>query len=119
MDPATAPLAEIGGSVRSIQDRYEREEEQRLVSEVLEKAAMGRPAALGLESCLRAAPVAAIKPLLVEEAKQFVEFDRVGAFGEQPEPGREEGRGARVVSTSLSAVRRYSRTRPLMADAER
>ena len=65
VDPATAPLAEIGSSARSILDRYEREEEQRLVSEVLEKAAMGRPAALGLESCLRAAPVAAIKTLLV------------------------------------------------------
>ena len=65
VDPATAPLAEIGSNARSILDRYEREEEQRLVSEVLEKAAMGRPAALGLESCLQAAPVAAIQTLLV------------------------------------------------------
>ena len=65
VDPATAPLAEIGGNARSILDRYEREEEQRLVSEVLEKAAMVRPAALGLESCMQAAPVAAIQTLLV------------------------------------------------------
>jgi hypothetical protein len=65
VDPTTAPLAEIRDSARSILERYQREEEQRLVSEVLEKAAMGRPAALGLESCLQAAPVAAIKTLLV------------------------------------------------------
>jgi hypothetical protein len=65
VDPTTAPLAEIRSSASSILERYEREEEQRLVSEVLEKAAMGRPAALGLESCLQAAPVSAIKTLLV------------------------------------------------------
>jgi hypothetical protein len=65
VDPATAPLAEIRNSASSILERYEREEELRLVSEVFEKAAMGRPAALGLESCLQAAPVAAIKTLLV------------------------------------------------------
>jgi hypothetical protein len=67
VDPATAPLAEICDSGRSILERYEREEEHRLVSGVLEKAAMGQPAALGLDSCLRAAPVAAIKTLLVQE----------------------------------------------------
>ena len=67
VDPATAPLAEIGSTARSMLERYEREEEQRLVSEVLEKAATGRPAALGLESCLQAAPVAAIKTLLVPQ----------------------------------------------------
>ncbi len=67
VDPATAPPAEIRDRARSILERYEREEEQRLVSAVLEKAAMGEPAALGLESCLRAAPVAAIKTLLVQE----------------------------------------------------
>jgi peptide chain release factor subunit 1 len=65
VDPTTAPLAEIRNSASSILERYEREEELRLVSEVFEKAAMGQPAALGLESCLQAAPVAAIKTLLV------------------------------------------------------
>jgi hypothetical protein len=65
VDPTTAPLAEMRNSASSILERYEREEELRLVSEVFEKAAMGRPAALGLESCLQAAPVAAIKTLLV------------------------------------------------------
>lgn len=65
VDPTTAPLAEIRSSANSILERYEREEELRLVSEVFEKAAMGQPAALGLESCLQAAPVAAIKTLLV------------------------------------------------------
>jgi hypothetical protein len=41
---------------------------------------------------LRAGELGEVRQL-VEEAEQFVEFDRVGAFGEQPEPGREEGRG--------------------------
>jgi hypothetical protein len=31
----------------------------------------------------------------VEEAEQLVEFDPIGAFGEQHEPGREEGRGGK------------------------
>jgi peptide chain release factor subunit 1 len=67
IDPATAPRAEIRNSASSILERYEREQEQRLVSEVLEKAAMGQPAALGLESCLRAGYLAAINTLLVQE----------------------------------------------------
>ncbi len=67
VDPATAPLAEIRGSVGSILQGYQREQEQRLVSGVLEKAAMGGPAALGLESCLWAGSVAAIKTLLVQD----------------------------------------------------
>jgi peptide chain release factor subunit 1 len=66
-DPATAPLAEIKKSARSILERYEREQEQRLISGVLEKAAMGGPAALGLESCLQAGSVAAVNTLLVQE----------------------------------------------------
>lgn len=66
-DAVTAPPAEIRSSARAILVRYAREQEQRLVSGVLEKAARGQPAALGLESCLRAGSVAAIKTLLVEE----------------------------------------------------
>jgi peptide chain release factor subunit 1 len=66
-DPATAPPAEIRKSARSIVERYEREQEQRLISGVLEKAATGGPAALGLESCLQAGSVAAISTLLVHE----------------------------------------------------
>jgi peptide chain release factor subunit 1 len=66
-DPATAPPAEIRKSARSILERYEREQEQRLISGVLEKAAVGGPAALGLESCLQAGSMAAINTLLVQE----------------------------------------------------
>jgi peptide chain release factor subunit 1 len=67
IDPATALQAERRDSASAILERYEREQEQRLVSRVLEKAAMGQPAALGLESCLRAGYMAAINTLLVQE----------------------------------------------------
>src|SRR5258708_27704800 len=67
VDPATAPLAEILRSVGSILQGYQREHDQRLVSRVLEKAAMGGPAALGLESCLWAGSVTAINTLLVQD----------------------------------------------------
>jgi peptide chain release factor subunit 1 len=67
IDPVTAPQAEIRNSASAILERYEREQEQRLVSEVLEKAAMGQPTALGLESCLQADHLAAINTLLVQE----------------------------------------------------
>jgi peptide chain release factor subunit 1 len=50
VDPATAPVAEIRGSLAAIMRRYEREQEQQLVSGVLDKAAMGGLAALGLDS---------------------------------------------------------------------
>jgi Bacterial archaeo-eukaryotic release factor family 10 len=66
VDPATAPMAEIRDSVAAIVRRYEREQEQQLVSGLLDKA-MGGLAALGLDSCLWAGSVAAIKALLVRE----------------------------------------------------
>src|SRR6266566_7148027 len=67
IDPATAPLAEIRRKAGSIVERYEREEEQRLVREVFEKAAMGGLATVGLANCLWAGTLAAIQALVVEE----------------------------------------------------
>jgi peptide chain release factor subunit 1 len=67
VDPATAPAAEIRAAAAAIMERYERDEEQRLVSEVSEKAATSQFAALGLASCLWAGTVAAIQTLLVQE----------------------------------------------------
>jgi peptide chain release factor subunit 1 len=67
IDPATAPVAEIRAAAASIIERYERDKEQRLVSDVLEKAATGQFGALGLASCLWAGTVAAIQTLLVQE----------------------------------------------------
>src|SRR5258708_9206801 len=55
------------GSVGSILEGYQREHDQRLVSRVLEKAAVGGPAALGLESCLWAGSVTAINTLLIQD----------------------------------------------------
>jgi peptide chain release factor subunit 1 len=66
VDPATAPAAEIRAAAAAIMERYERDEEQRLVS-VFEKAATSQFAALGLASCLWAGTVAAIQTLLVQE----------------------------------------------------
>jgi peptide chain release factor subunit 1 len=67
IDPSTAPLAEIRANADSIVQRYETNEEQRLVAEVLGTVAAGGLATAGLETCLWAGSVAAIQTLLVEE----------------------------------------------------
>jgi peptide chain release factor subunit 1 len=67
VDPNTATLTDIRRSAEAIVDRYERDEEQRWVTEVLAKAASGGPAAVGLDPCLWAGSVAAIQRLLVHD----------------------------------------------------
>jgi len=51
----------------AITDRYVRSQQQRLVSDVFEKARTGGLAALGLDDCLWAGSAAAIRTLLVQE----------------------------------------------------
>ncbi|MEO3812656.1 hypothetical protein ABGB17_26950 [Sphaerisporangium sp. B11E5] len=67
VDPRTATPADIRHSAESIAERYEREEERRRVTDVLERAAAGRPAAIGLNDCLWAGSVAAVQSLLLQE----------------------------------------------------
>jgi hypothetical protein len=66
IDPNTATIADIRISAEKIVESYERNEEQTWVAQVLERKAMGAPAAVGLEECLWAGSVAAIQRLLVE-----------------------------------------------------
>ncbi|MEV7970323.1 hypothetical protein AB0O34_30690 [Sphaerisporangium sp. NPDC088356] len=67
VDLQTATPADIRHSAERIVERYERDEERRLVGEVLERAATRRPAALGLDDCLWAGSVAAVQTLLVQD----------------------------------------------------
>ncbi len=67
IDPAGAPVAEIRRNADSIAARYQRDEEQRLVTEVLEKVAAGGLATADLGTCLWAGTVGAIQTLLVQE----------------------------------------------------
>lgn len=67
VDPSTVSATGIRDSASAALGRYQREQEQRLVSSVLEKAALGGPAALGLASCLWAGSVGAVKTLLVQD----------------------------------------------------
>jgi peptide chain release factor subunit 1 len=82
IDPHTATAGEIQERASEIVERYEREEEKRLVQETLERAAGGGAAAIGLEQCLWAGTVAAIGRLLVEEGAitPGVVCDRDGAM---------------------------------------
>jgi peptide chain release factor subunit 1 len=82
-DPATATAAEIRRSAEAIMQRYERQEEQRLVGEIFEAAAAGRPAAIGLEPCLWAGSVAAVQHLVIDEgaAVPGVVCDKSGWLG--------------------------------------
>ena len=66
-DPAATPVAEIRSSAEGIVRRYQRGQDERLVSEVLELAAASGTAALGPQDCLWAGSMAAIDTLLVRD----------------------------------------------------
>jgi peptide subunit release factor 1 (eRF1) len=66
VDPGTAGLADIRSIAGAFVRRHERERDQRLVSDVLTKAATGGLATLGLPGCLWAGSVGAIQTLLVQ-----------------------------------------------------
>ena len=66
-DPVATPVAEIRSSAEGILQRYQREQDQRLVDRVLELAAVGGLAALGPQDCLRAGSMSAIDTLLVRD----------------------------------------------------
>jgi peptide chain release factor subunit 1 len=67
LDPATATRADIRQNADAIVESYEREEERQAVAEIVETAAAGGRAALGLEPCLWAGSIAAINALAVQE----------------------------------------------------
>ena len=67
IDPSTAATADVRERAQEIVDRYERDEEQRRVAEVIEKHAAGGLAAVGLEACLWAGSVTAIGRLLLHD----------------------------------------------------
>jgi peptide subunit release factor 1 (eRF1) len=66
-DPAATPVAEIRSSAQAVVQRYQREQDQRLVDQVLELAAVGALAALGPQDCLWAGSMSAIDTLLVRD----------------------------------------------------
>jgi peptide chain release factor subunit 1 len=67
IDPHTATPDQVRRHADEIADRYERDEERRLVREALDTAAAGGRAAVGLEPCLFAGSLAAVRLLLVHE----------------------------------------------------
>jgi peptide subunit release factor 1 (eRF1) len=67
IEPTTARVAEIRAKAEAVVQQYERDEEHRLVAEVLGTAAAGGLAAVGIAKCLWAASVAAIRLLLVQQ----------------------------------------------------
>ena len=66
-DPAATPVAEIRRSAEDVMRHYQREQDRRLVDQVLELAAAGGLAALGPEDCLWAGSMSAIDTLLVRD----------------------------------------------------
>jgi peptide subunit release factor 1 (eRF1) len=67
IDPPTATAAGIRAGAAAILQRYESDQEQKAVAEVLDRAAAGGLAAVGVPACLWAGSVAAIQTLLVQE----------------------------------------------------
>ncbi|MCU7728402.1 hypothetical protein ODJ79_32225 [Actinoplanes sp. KI2] len=80
IDARTATPADVRREAQSIVDHYERDEERRLVAEIVEAAAERRRAALGLDDCLWAGTLAAIDRLAVQEGVSMpgVVCDRSG-----------------------------------------
>ncbi len=66
-DPVATPVAEIRSGAEGILQRYQREQDQRLVDRVLELAAVGGLAALGPQDCLWVGSMSAIDTLLVRD----------------------------------------------------
>jgi peptide chain release factor subunit 1 len=64
---AKSSPAEIKQQATAIVDRYERDEEKRMVAEVMEKVAAHGLGALGIPLCLWAGSVAAVNCLLVQD----------------------------------------------------
>jgi hypothetical protein len=64
---ASAILGDIKFEAQSILDRYERDEETRLVSDTLQRNAMGGLAAVGLSDCLWAGSLSAVQSLMIQE----------------------------------------------------
>jgi peptide subunit release factor 1 (eRF1) len=67
IDPHTATPADIRREAEAVVDRYERDEERRYVTDVVDRAGAGGRAALGLDDCLWAGSVAAVAMLLVQD----------------------------------------------------
>jgi len=67
IDPPTATAAEIRAGADAILQRYEDDQEQKAVAEILDRAAAGGLAAVGVPACLWAGSVAAVQTLLVQE----------------------------------------------------
>jgi Bacterial archaeo-eukaryotic release factor family 10 len=80
IDARAATSTDVCRAAQSIMDRYERDEERRLVAEIVEAVAERRRAALGLDDCLWAGTLAAIDRLAVLEGVSMpgVVCDRSG-----------------------------------------
>ncbi len=66
IDPPTATAAEVRAGADSVLQRYQSDQEQKAVAEILDRAAAGGLAAVGVPACLWAGSVAAIQTLLVQ-----------------------------------------------------
>jgi Bacterial archaeo-eukaryotic release factor family 10 len=66
-DLPTATVADIRAGADAVLQRYESHREQQAVAEIVDRAAAGGLAALGVQACLWAGSVAAIQTLLVQE----------------------------------------------------
>jgi peptide subunit release factor 1 (eRF1) len=67
IDLPSATAAEVRAGADAILQRHQSDQEQKVVSEIVDRAAAGGLAALGVPACLWAGSVAAIQTLLVQE----------------------------------------------------
>jgi hypothetical protein len=70
VDEATFTIGDVKQQAGAIVDRYERDEEERLVADTMDTAAAGGLAAIGLPRCLWAGSVAAVSHLMVEDGSE-------------------------------------------------
>ncbi|HEY2762739.1 MAG TPA: hypothetical protein VGJ13_01775 [Pseudonocardiaceae bacterium] len=110
VDPVTSTLGEIKQHASAIVDRYERSEEERMVTSAVQTAAAGGLATLGLRPCLWAGSVAAVGQLMVQDGAVvpgvICDHDRWLALASQRCPlcGRPVRRAADIVDELMEVV---------------
>lgn len=67
VDPSGATKGDIKEGAQAVVEAYERDEERRWVADVMDRAAAGGLAEVGLERCLWAGSLAAVQELLVQD----------------------------------------------------
>jgi peptide chain release factor subunit 1 len=106
VDAANATASDIRREAEAVMERYEREQERRLVAEIVEAVAEKRRAALGVDDCLWAGTVAAVQQLAIQDGATLpgMVCDSDGWLGTSGETCPLDGKPTRSTSDVLDEL---------------